>query len=55
MTALVIGESVLDVVHAPGLAPVERPGGSAVNVAVALARLGATGPARDVLRRRSGR
>lgn len=40
MTALVIGESVLDVVHAPGLAPVERPGGSAVNVAVALARLG---------------
>lgn len=40
MDALVIGESVLDVVHAPGLAPVERPGGSAVNVAVALARLG---------------
>ena len=40
MTALVIGEAVLDVVHAPGLAPVERAGGSAINVAVALARLG---------------
>ncbi|KAB2809615.1 carbohydrate kinase [Pimelobacter simplex] len=40
MDALVIGESVLDVVRATGLAPVERPGGSAVNVAVALARLG---------------
>ncbi|GEB11771.1 carbohydrate kinase [Pimelobacter simplex] len=40
MDALVIGESVLDVVRAPGRAPVERPGGSAVNVAVALARLG---------------
>lgn len=39
-TALVIGEAVLDVVQAPGAAPVERPGGSAVNVAVALARLG---------------
>ncbi|MBM7518895.1 PfkB family carbohydrate kinase [Nocardioides nitrophenolicus] len=34
-TALVIGESVLDVVHGD-----ERPGGSAVNTAVALARLG---------------
>lgn len=39
-TALVIGEAVLDVVHAGGAAPDERPGGSAVNVAVALARLG---------------
>lgn len=38
-TALVIGEAVLDVVQAPGAVPVERPGGSAVNVAVALARL----------------
>lgn len=35
-----MGEAVIDVVHAPGAAPVERPGGSAVNVAVALARLG---------------
>lgn len=39
-TALVIGEAVLDVVQVPGAVPVERPGGSAVNVAVALARLG---------------
>lgn len=39
-TALVIGEAVLDVVHAIGADPVQRPGGSAVNVAVALARLG---------------
>ncbi|GAA3544739.1 PfkB family carbohydrate kinase [Nocardioides daeguensis] len=38
--ALVIGEAVLDVVHADGVPPDERPGGSAVNVAVALARLG---------------
>ncbi|KRA38409.1 MULTISPECIES: PfkB family carbohydrate kinase [unclassified Nocardioides] len=38
-TALVIGEAVLDVVQVPGAVPVERPGGSAVNVAVALARL----------------
>jgi fructokinase len=42
MDALVIGEAVLDVVRAEGTAPVERPGGSAVNVAVALARLGRT-------------
>ncbi|GAA3672783.1 carbohydrate kinase [Nocardioides ginsengisoli] len=40
MDALVIGEAVLDVVHAEATAPVERPGGSAVNAAVALARLG---------------
>lgn len=52
-SALVIGEAVLDVVHLPGAAaPDERPGGSAVNVAVALARLGrpvrlATGYADD--------
>ncbi|MDQ6522683.1 PfkB family carbohydrate kinase [Nocardioides sp. LHD-245] len=39
-TALVIGEAVLDVVRADGAPPDERPGGSAVNVAVALARLG---------------
>lgn len=43
MTALVIGEAVLDVVHAhgapPHAPPDARPGGSAVNVAVALARL----------------
>lgn len=39
-TALVVGESVLDVVTAPGADPVERPGGSAVNAAIALARLG---------------
>ncbi|MCR1784230.1 carbohydrate kinase [Nocardioides carbamazepini] len=51
-TALVIGEAVLDVVHADGSPPERRPGGSAVNVAVALARLGrpvrlATGYADD--------
>jgi len=39
-TALVIGEAVLDVVRAGEAAPDQRPGGSAVNVAVALARLG---------------
>ncbi|MBS4753458.1 carbohydrate kinase [Nocardioides sp. zg-ZUI104] len=50
--ALVVGEAVLDVVHAaggekgveagsgPGSEPSARPGGSAVNTAVALARLG---------------
>ena len=38
--ALVVGEAVIDVVHAPGAPVTERPGGSAVNVAVALARLG---------------
>lgn len=40
LAALVIGEAVLDVVHVPGAEPVERAGGSAVNTAVALARLG---------------
>ncbi len=39
--ALVVGESIVDVVVGPGDAePVERAGGSAANVAVALARLG---------------
>jgi fructokinase len=39
--ALVVGESIVDVVVGPGdAAPVERAGGSAANVAVALARLG---------------
>ncbi|CAM3247392.1 PfkB family carbohydrate kinase [Nocardioides dubius] len=38
--ALVVGESVLDVVRVPDAAPSSRPGGSAVNTAVALARLG---------------
>ena len=38
--ALVIGESLVDVVTDAGGATVERPGGSAANVAVALARLG---------------
>ena len=37
---LVIGESLIDVVHAPGERPVEHVGGSAANAAVALARLG---------------
>ncbi|WP_435770150.1 PfkB family carbohydrate kinase [Nocardioides sp. SYSU DS0651] len=39
-SALVVGEALIDVVHAPGVEAVERPGGSAVNAAVALARLG---------------
>ncbi|MCW2814097.1 MAG: Ribokinase [Nocardioides sp.] len=38
--ALVIGESLVDVVTDASGATVERPGGSAANVAVALARLG---------------
>jgi fructokinase len=38
--ALVIGESLVDVVLEPDGARTERPGGSAANVAVALARLG---------------
>ena len=37
---LVIGESLIDVVHAPGAEPVELVGGSAANAAVALCRLG---------------
>ncbi|HWI43070.1 MAG TPA: PfkB family carbohydrate kinase [Nocardioides sp.] len=39
-SALVVGETVLDVVQAPGAEPVAAAGGSAVNAAVALARLG---------------
>jgi fructokinase len=38
--ALVVGESLVDVVLEPDGARTERPGGSAANVAVALARLG---------------
>ncbi|MCY7396341.1 MAG: PfkB family carbohydrate kinase [Nocardioides sp.] len=38
--ALVVGESLVDVVHARDGSVTERPGGSAANVAVALARLG---------------
>lgn len=38
--ALVVGEAVLDVVRAAGRPAISRPGGSAVNAAVALARLG---------------
>jgi fructokinase len=37
---LVVGESLVDVVVAPGRPPVEAPGGSPLNVAVTLARLG---------------
>ncbi|MFS3130037.1 PfkB family carbohydrate kinase [Nocardioides sp. Bht2] len=40
--ALVVGESVLDVVHGVGVETLSHPGGSAVNTAVALARLGRT-------------
>lgn len=39
-TILVVGESLIDVVHAPGAEPVEHVGGSAANAAVALSRLG---------------
>lgn len=38
--ALVVGESLVDIVLAPDGSTTERPGGSAANVAVALARLG---------------
>jgi len=38
--ALVVGESLIDVVHARDGSVTRRPGGSAANVAVALARLG---------------
>lgn len=37
---LVLGESLVDVVHTPDGRTVEHPGGSAANVAVALSRLG---------------
>ncbi|GMA90223.1 PfkB family carbohydrate kinase [Homoserinibacter gongjuensis] len=42
--ALVVGETLIDVVHAEGDQPTEKVGGSATNTAVALRRLG-----RDVL------
>jgi fructokinase len=38
--ALVIGEALVDIVHRPGGATAEHPGGSPANVAVALCRLG---------------
>lgn len=38
--ALVVGESLVDVLVTPDRAPVEAPGGSPMNVAVTLARLG---------------
>src|SRR3954453_13933936 len=37
---LVVGESLIDIVRRPDGTTVEHPGGSAANVAVALARLG---------------
>ncbi|WP_042373833.1 PfkB family carbohydrate kinase [Streptacidiphilus neutrinimicus] len=40
MTYLVIGESVADIVRAPGVPDVAHPGGSPANVAYGLARLG---------------
>lgn len=39
-SALIIGESIIDVVFEPGKDPVEHPGGSPANVAIGLARLG---------------
>lgn len=39
-TALVIGESLIDIVGRPGEPAVEHPGGSPMNVAIGLARLG---------------
>ncbi len=42
MTAdvLVVGEALVDIVQRPGAEPVELPGGSCANVALALGRLG---------------
>ena len=40
MKALVIGESLVDIVEQDGSEPVEHPGGSPANVAIGLARLG---------------
>jgi fructokinase len=37
---LVIGEALVDIVSAPGQAPIEHPGGSPANVALGLSRLG---------------
>ena len=45
--ALVVGESLIDIVRGPDGSTVEYAGGSAANVAVALARLGPAGPVRD--------
>ena len=42
ITALVIGEALVDIVHQPDGTTVEHPGGSPANVAVALSRLGTT-------------
>ncbi len=41
-TALVIGESLVDIVSKSDGSSVEHPGGSPANVAVAMARLGGT-------------
>ena len=41
-TALVIGESLIDIVTGPGQPASEHPGGSPMNVAIGLARLGRT-------------
>ena len=41
MVVLVVGESLVDVVVPPSGETVRRPGGSPMNVAVGLARLGA--------------
>lgn len=38
--ALVVGEALVDIVHRPGAEPVEHVGGSPLNVAVGLGRLG---------------
>lgn len=40
MKALVVGESLVDIVEQDGSEPVEHPGGSPANVAIGLARLG---------------
>ncbi|MDO9395330.1 MAG: PfkB family carbohydrate kinase, partial [Herbiconiux sp.] len=39
-SVVAIGESLLDVVVRPGLDPLEHPGGSPMNIAIGLARLG---------------
>ena len=52
---LVVGESLVDIVQTPSGRRHEYAGGSAANVAVALARLGRPTRLRDVLRRRRPR
>lgn len=42
MTIVVIGEALVDIVHQPGEPPSTNPGGSPMNVAVGLGRLGHT-------------